>query len=238
MDINTQIELNLFFEGADLAPMGKKKVAVVMGRFNPPTKGHYSVIDAVKKFIKSNAKIGLDVSPVVVVIGGSKSDLDKSKNPLTVDERILFMTSSGLANGVTFLSAKNAFEAFANIRQRGLEPVAIAAGSDRIDSYVQMLDKYFKTDDGSDIKHYGINLTRDEDAVETKKEEKSKALERTLAALRDKGSVSTDQISGSLARRAVELGFTEEFAKIVGLENKPVLAKKMFDKIAAAIKEQ
>ena len=38
-------------------------------------------------------------------------------------------------------------------------------------------------------------------------------------------------MSGSLARRAVELGYEDVFAEIVGLEDKPALAKKMFDKI-------
>lgn len=216
---------------------GTKKVAVVIGRFNPPTKGHYTVINSVKKFIKANPNLGLLATPVVVVIGGSKSDADKSRNPLTVDERILFMSSSGHANGVIFLNAKNAFEAFANIRSKDMEPIAIAAGSDRLSDYISLLDKHFKSADGTSIKHHGIELSRDEDAVETKKDDKAKAMDSALSSLKDTGSIGVEEVSGSLARRAVELGYEPEFAKIVGLEAKPVLAKKMFDKIAAAIKE-
>ena len=237
MNIDTQLELNLLVEAADQTPVGAKRVAMVIGRFNPPTRGHYTVINEVKKFIRSNPNIDLEVYPLVVVIGGSKSDADKKRNPLSVDDRILFMSSSGNANGVKFLSAKNAFEAFANARKEGYEPIAIAAGSDRIQDYVNILDKHFKNEDGSAIKHYGIKLSRDEDAVEPNKDEKQKAMDSTLDNLKTSNTLPVDQISGSLARRAVELGFKEEFAKIVGLDKKPALADKMFAKIADSIKE-
>lgn len=133
--------------------MGTKKVAVIIGRFNPPTSGHYMVIDQVKKFIRSNRDAGLEASPVVIIIGGSKSDADKKRNPLSVDERQTFMAASGNANGVTFFSAVNAFAALALLREKGLEPVAVAAGSDRIDDYIKILDKHFLTPAGEPIKH-------------------------------------------------------------------------------------
>lgn len=237
MNINEQLELNLLIEAADKVPMGTKRAAVVIGRFNPPTRGHYTVINEVKKFIRANQKLGLEAYPVVVVIGGSKSDADLKRNPLSVDDRILFMSSSGMADGVKFMSAKNAFEAFANVRKEGFEPIAVAAGSDRLPDYIKILDKHFTDDSGAAIKHYGINLSRDEDAVETNKEDKQKAMDATLDNLKSKNVLPVDQISGSLARRAVELGFKDEFAKIVGLDKKPALADKMFAKIAAAIKD-
>ena len=233
-DIQQQLEMNALFE--DLAPMADKKVAVVIGRFNPPTKGHYSVIDTVKKFIRQNKNLGLEASPVVVIIGGSKSDADKKKNPLSAEEREVFMKASGKANGVLFFIAPNAFAAFSMLREKGYEPVAIAAGTDRIDDYKKMLDKYFLTPDGQPIKHYAIHLERNEDAIEKDKDAKKTAMDKALETAKKKGSdIDTDLVSGSLARRAVELGYEPEFAKIVGLEDKPALAKKMFDKIAQAI---
>ena len=104
---------------------------MVIGRFNPPTKGHYAVINTVKKFIRENKNLGLEAGPVVVIVGGSKSDADKQRNPLSVEERELFMKASGYTNGCTFLSAKNAFEAFGLLRDKGFEPIAVAAGTDR-----------------------------------------------------------------------------------------------------------
>jgi hypothetical protein len=235
MDINEQLEIQTLFE--DLAPMGTNKVAVIIGRFNPPTKGHYAVINLVKKFIKANPQIGLNVSPVVVVIGGSKSDLDKKRNPLSVDERISFMKGSGKANGVTFMTAVNAFAALAECREKGMEPIAVAAGTDRIEDYIKILDKNFKTPDNQQIKHYKIHLERDEDATLTKQDDKAAALDSALSQIKSNGYAGTDIVSGSLARRAVELGYEKEFAEIVDLTDKPVLAKKLFAKIEAAIKE-
>lgn len=228
-----QLEMNALFE--DLAPMANKKVAVVIGRFNPPTKGHYAVIDTVKKFIRQNKKLGLEAAPAVVIIGGSKSDSDKKKNPLSTEERELFMKASGNANGANFFIAPNAFAAFGMLRDKGFEPVAVAAGTDRIQDYKKILDKYFLTPDEKPIEHHAIHLERDEDAIEKDKDVKSAAMDAALKSARGGESIETDLVSGSLARRAVELGYEPEFAQIVGLESKPALAKKMFDKIAKAI---
>jgi hypothetical protein len=230
----TNLELNTLFE--DVAAMGQKKVAVVVGRFNPPTKGHYAVINMVKKFIREHKNIGLEANPVVVVIGGGKSDADKKRNPLSVEDRITFMTASGKANGVTFFQAANAFAAFGMLRDHGYEPIAVAAGTDRIQDYMKILDKYFLTDSGEPIEHHEIHLERDEDAIETDKDAKQKAMDTALTSMKNGKEVDTDEVSASLARRAVELGYEPEFAQIVGLEHKPALAKKMFDKVAAAIK--
>jgi hypothetical protein len=232
MTIQEQLEMNMIFE--DLAPMQDKKVAIYIGRFNPPTAGHYHVIKELKTFIRANPKLGIEFTPVVIVIGGSKSDENKKKNPLSADERISFMKASGNADGVIFLSATNAFKAIEAVRAAGYEPIAIGAGQERMDDYIKMLDKYVKTDDDKLIKHYPILLKRDEEAVDdSDPTAKTKAMDSLLA----KGSFVIDNISGSLARRAVELGFKPEFAKIVGLEAKPKLADKMFKKIADAIKE-
>lgn len=217
--------------------MGSKKVAVIIGRFNPPTRGHYAVIDKVKKFIRTHKKLGLDANPVVVVIGGSKSDSDKKRNPLSVEDRILFMKSSGHANGVNFMTATNAFNALAMLRDKGMEPIAIAAGTDRIDDYARILDKHFTYPDGKPIHHYKILLDRDAKAIETAKDVKQSAMDKALNALKSNGDIDTDLVSGSLARRAVELGFEEEFAKIVGLEHNPTLAKRMFEKIKISLSE-
>jgi hypothetical protein len=208
----------------DLAPMGKKRAAVIIGRFSPPQRGHYALIDAVKKFIRIHKSLGLIATPIIVIIGGSKSDQDKKRNPLSVTDRHTFMKASGKTNGCLFFSAPNAMAAFSMLREKGYEPIAVAAGSDRIDSYKNILDQYFKDGGGKGIQHYTIKLARDENDKE----------DTTLEKLKTDDSVKTNQISGSLARRAVELGYEPEFAKIVGLDGKPELAKKMFDKIKAS----
>jgi len=215
----------------EIYPVGSKKVAVVIGRFNPPTKGHYAVIDQVKKFIRKNPSLGLEAAPAVVIIGGSKSDDDKKRNPLSAHERQVFMKASGRTNGVNFFVAPNAFAAFVLLRKEGLEPIAVAAGSDRVQDYMRILNGSFKNGE-EPIKHYKIHLPRDESAIDGEKSSSDSVLNDMKG-----GDIETDLVSGSLARRAVELGYLPEFTKIVGLEDKPELAKKLFDKIAASIKE-
>ena len=225
-------DLTIIFE--DLAPMGKKKAAVIIGRFNPPTLGHYKVINDVKKFIRTHKELNIESTPIVIIIGGSKSDDDKAKNPLSINERENFMKASGRADGVLFFNAPNAFAALSLIREKGFEPIAIAAGNDRIDDYVRILDKYFLNASDQPIKHYKIELQRDEAAINTDKKQKEKSLDDTLASMKN-SDLDSDIISGSLARRAVELGYKEEFVKIVGLETKPALADKLFFKIKSAL---
>lgn len=195
-----------------------KKAVVMIGRMNPPTLGHYKVIDSMKAFIRKNPEYSL--KPIVVIINGAKTSEDTSKNPLNPEDRIKFMQASGKANGVTFIVAENAFAGFEAVRKLGYEPMAIAAGSDRAQKYKQMLDKYF-TNDGETIEHVVLSgLERDEDADGT---------------FDPNEKIDVSKVSGSMARAAVEAGYEDVFSKIVGLENKPKVAKIMFDKIKKAM---
>ena len=219
-----------------LPPKQNKRVVFMIGRCNPPHEGHYKIINKMKEFIRKNPNLNLEVKPVVVIIAGDKSSKDKSQNPLSVEERINFMESSGKANGVIFLTAKNAFVALGVIRDNGYEPIVIGAGSDRAEHYKKLLDKNFKDVDNGDISHYVIpGLDRLDSATTSSKSEKQIALDIAIDKLEDKDNLGIEEISASLARHAVKLGYLEEFTKIVGLEHKPKLASLMFDKIKKAM---
>lgn len=218
-----------------LPPQQSKRVAFMIGRLNPPSLGHYKVIDKMKEFIRANPELNLEAAPVVVIVAGEKSSEDKQKNPLTAAERISFMEASGKANGVKFLTARNGSIALGILRDNGYEPIAIGAGSDRAEGYLKMLKKSFMQPDGSEIEHVVIpGLDRAAEAVETKKTDKKLAVDQAVEKLKN-SNLSDDEISGSIARRAVELGYLDEFAKIVGLEKKPDLAKLMFNKIKTSM---
>lgn len=209
-----------------------KRAAVMIGRLNPPTAGHYKVINSMKEFIRKNPELRLAPTPIVVIVDGKETGKDKSKNPLTVDERISFMKSSGRANGVIFLSAPTGFDAWEEVRKAGFEPIAIAAGSDRADKYMQMLDKYFTDADDKKITHVKIpGLVRDEPATD------KSAMSAALAKLNKGGIIDDAEISGSMARAAVEQNYEDAFAKIVGLENKPKLAALLFKKVKASMEK-
>jgi hypothetical protein len=244
--------------------MGSKKVAVVIGRFNPPTIGHYKLIGQAVKELKSNPKFkGLEIAPVVIVIGDNdkhkklfsdlKSGDEKLKkvalkelmrNPLSPADRISIMQHSGKLGIIPsnhYFSAANPVLALNKLRDSGLEPIAIISGSDRggdggkQSDYLRILNQYFLDDAGGPIKHLEIVIQRQ---GEGPKGDKEKFVNDILSASKSgqKKDIGDTEASGSMARRAVELGYEPEFAKIVGLEDKPALAKKVFNKIAGAIK--
>jgi hypothetical protein len=213
-----------------------KRAAVMVGRFNPPTIGHYAVVNTVKKFITANPELKLDTVPIVVVIEGKETSKDKNRNPLTADERISFMKGSGRADGVRFLKAGSAFAAFEEVRKAGYEPIAVAAGADRGSNYLSMLDKYYKTQDGATIKHQLIELPR-AGANESKEKLDKEAALADILKYTD-ADIPVTMVSASLARLAVLHGEREKFAIIVGLTDKPDLANMMFNKIKAAMETQ
>jgi len=219
----------------DTVGQQSKRAAVIVGRFQPPTIGHYSVFDVVKKYIRDHVDLKLDLIPIVVVVEGKETSKDKKKNPLTGEERIRFMTGSGKANGVKFLKAASAFDAFEAVRKAGYEPIAIAAGSDRGTKYLEMLDKYFKTRDNKPIKHYSITVGRVSEG-KSKKIDKAAAMDDVLDVM--DADIPTSMVSASLARRAVERNEFEKFKTLVGLTEKPQMARKMFDKIKAAMAQE
>lgn len=231
MDDNTE-----FLTEGELPPEQKKRVAFAVGRFQPPTAGHYKVIDKLKEFTRKNAKLNLEASPVVVVIAGKETGKDLVRNPFPADDRIRYMQNSGRAAGVKFLVANNAFSAMAIIREAGFEPIAIAAGQERAEDYKLMLDKYFLDESGKEIKHVIVpGLERDNQAID--KKNKNANMDDVLKDMKSEGSVDDDTISGSLARRAAELGYFDEFVKIVGQEKNIPAAKQMYKKIRTGIEK-
>lgn len=205
-----------------------KRAAVVIGRFNPPTIGHYAVFRITKKFIADRPELNLHPLPIVMVIEGKKSSEDKKRNPLTAADRISFMRASGKADGVVFETASNAMEALMKVRELGFEPIAIAGGSDRAEKYREMLDKYFTTPTGEKIQHYTVNITRS-----LKTPEATDEREGTDAILDNiSDEIRVGLVSASLARKAVQRGELQKFLLLVGLTGKKEpLGKKLYDKV-------
>ena len=217
-----------------LEPMQDKNAIFTIGRFQPPSSGHYKMINKMKLFIREHSDLKL--TPIIVIIEGEKSSQDKKRNPLTGEDRIKFLKASGHCDGFKFILAKNGFIAAGLIRQLGYEPRVIAGGSDRADGYLKHLDKDFKTPDDKPIEHFIVpGLERVDSSVLTKKSDKSKALDDAIAKMSAKEKMSDDEVSGSLARHVAELGYPEEFSEIVGLTHKPKLAKMLYDKIRTAM---
>lgn len=206
-----------------------KRAVVIVGRFQPPTIGHYKIVNLAKKFIRENRNLSLFTKPVIVIIDGKKSGQNKKVNPLTVDERIYYMENSGKANGVIFLSASSAYDAFNAVRKAGYEPTVIGAGSDRVQGYLELLDSKFLDQNGKKQKHYELK------GLDGRHE--LKPTEDSLKQVKDSGATVTG-VSGSLARQAAELGYFEEFVQITGLEKNLPAAKKLFKVVKSRIGEE
>mgnify|MGYP000987590647 CR=1 FL=1 len=211
----------------------KKRAVVAVGRMNPPTIGHYKVIDAMKEFIRKNKDLKLDPMPIVVIVEGKETSKDRARNPLTGEERKKFMEASGRANGVKFLISGSAFAAFEDVRKAGYEPIAVAAGSDRAPKYIELLNKYFKTNDDKPIEHHVVpGLDRD---MDNETDDGPAAFERICQDINDGADIPLSMVSASLTRYAAKMDDLNAFAYLTGLK-KP-LAKTMMQKVSAAQKE-
>lgn len=225
------MEDTLLFEAQDIPPKQKKTATVIIGRFQPPHAGHYKVIQHAWKFTKEKGLDGL----FIVIVEGVKTSEDKISNPLTADERIRYIKNSGRANWVKdILVATSAFDALVKIRESGYEPIAIAAGDDRADKYLAMLDKYFLDEKEKQIKHMKVpGLERDKGAIQS--DVKKSAIQKALNKLHETGELDVEEASGSMARTAAEHGFFDVFIKIVGLEKNIPAAKQMYKKIRKSL---
>ena len=133
------------------------------------------------------------------------------------------MRGSGHASDVRYLIAKDVMEAIEILKDAGYDPVAVATGSDRGDSYVKLLNKYYETDN----KRESLVLKRSELDV------KSATIDDILANF-DKDT-PVEFISGSLVRATVKAGEFDKFAIMTGLNDNPKLAKSSFDKMKSSM---
>lgn len=228
------MDKNLLIEDVDLPPPQKKKATIIIGRFQPPHLGHYKVIQQAWKFTKDH-----DIDALfVVIVEGVKTSENKADNPLTVDERIRYMKNSGRANWVKdYLVAQDAFDAMIKVREAGYEPIAIAAGDDRADKYLGILDKYFLDVNKNPIKHMKVSgLERYKSAVQSSV--KKSTIDKALEKLKAGNELDVEEASGTMARTAALNGFYDEFVKIVSLEKNKVAARQMYNKIRKSIGEK
>lgn len=184
----------------------EKEAVVVIGRFNPPTCGHAKVIETAKKeYVKHKYD-----AVFVVVVEGKHTSQDKKKNPLTAQSRIKYLTHTRFAKGIKFLVADNAYDALIAVRNAGYEPIVVVGGAsdeeNRADSYQNILDKYFKNPDGTQIGHRAITVKRNPD------------------------SDGVAGISGSIVRAAAAAGRYEDFKDWTCLDSES-LTRSMYNEI-------
>lgn len=191
-----------------------KNGAVIIGRFNPPTVGHYNLVSKVKSFIvKHRHDYSLDPTVFIIVVAGEKSSLDKSVNPLTASERISILARNETCSGCKFLTCNNVIDGFNKMRELGFEPTLIAGGEDRVSGYIDLLKKH-----NSDHEYIEYKMKR----LKIDTNESPNILDHLA-------SNDFNIMSASLARFAVTKDNFAAFKIITGLDGTP--ASDLFQKI-------
>lgn len=119
------------FEFVTEAP--NKTAVVAWGRMNPPTIGHQKVIDTVKQYAQKF--LG---DPILFL---SKSQKPKT-DPLSFAEKLHFAGEMFNIKVDRNTSVKTIIQMFQHLQGQGYDNVVLVAGSDRVQQYQDLIDKY------------------------------------------------------------------------------------------------
>lgn len=112
-----------------------KKLAILFGRMNPPTKGHEENVEGLKSM---SAKQGADHLVI------ASHSVDAKKNPLSPDVKLKHLKRAFPNTNITTSSKESptimhhAAQAYA----KGYTHLTVVAGSDRVDEYKKLLSHY------------------------------------------------------------------------------------------------
>lgn len=106
--------------------------ALVVGRLNPPTRGHGVLVRKLKETAER-----LGARPILYIVDGEKSSKDKAKNPLSAGQRLAIARK--LFPGVTVDIVSSAYEALEVLDLQGYKLKAWIAGSDRASNYRRLV---------------------------------------------------------------------------------------------------
>jgi len=113
----------------------EKHLVFAFGRFNPPTAGHSKLIDKVQSEAR-NRNAGNRI-----IVSHSQ---DKHKNPLTAQDKIKYL--SRIHPTVKFEASSRTHPHFIahlkKMHQEGYTHVTMVAGSDRVQEFQRLADKY------------------------------------------------------------------------------------------------
>jgi hypothetical protein len=119
------------------------------GRFNPPTTGHEKLIDALAREQGKNSGAPMYVYP-------SHSQNPK-KDPLPHNKKVAYMKKMfpKYKKNIKVSRARNVFDIAVELHNKGHKAIVMVVGSDRVDEFANLLDKY----NGVDGRHgfYGFD---------------------------------------------------------------------------------
>lgn len=109
-------------------------IVITFGRFQPPTIGHEKLINKVVSLAKAN-NYRIFTSQTA----------DPKKNPLSYSDKIKFLRKMFPKHGRNIIEDKGIhtiFDVLPKINQQGFTKVILVVGSDRIDEFSKLLNKY------------------------------------------------------------------------------------------------
>lgn len=120
---------------------GESKTAVfAFGRYNPPTRGHEKLINAVVEI--ANERNG---SPFIF----ASTSRDSRRNPLSYTDKVAFLQAVyPNANVVHNPAIKNPFQATGYLSDQGFTNLVFVVGSDRVEEFQKRFNRtedYFNT---------------------------------------------------------------------------------------------
>ena len=188
------VELKTFDQLNEVKDNG---ITFTYGRFNPPTVGHMKLAAKMKSVAGDN-----DVQIY------TSHTTDKTKNPLTNAQIRKFMNPM-LPRGINVSSSdsRTVFDVVTNIYDQGYEDIQMVVGSDRINEFDKLINKY----NGIKARHGYY---------------KFKSIKVVSAGERDPDSEGVDGMSASKMRQLVHMGDKETFIK--SLPNGYKLGKQLY----------
>lgn len=109
------------------------KAVFTYGRFNPPTIGHKAMIENLLKYARKKR-----ATPVIVITHTQ----NKKKNPLTVDEKVKYMTKMFPTVRIMHTTKEEPTPAFITKRliKNGFDEIFMMVGSDRVKAFKKFMN--------------------------------------------------------------------------------------------------
>jgi hypothetical protein len=176
-----------------------KHIVFAFGRMNPPTAGHSKLIDHVQNHAK---EIGADHRVIV------SHTVDRHKNPVGVDHKLDYLKSIHPTANIE-ASAKEHPHFLAHLKkmhEEGYTHATMVAGSDRVDEFKHIINKYNGPGKEFNFKHVSV----------------------VSAGTRDPDSEGTSGVSGTKMRAHAGNNDLESFKKGLHPDASHAQAKKLF----------
>ena len=187
----------------------EKHAVLAFGRMNPITTGHEKLVDAVKSVAKKHG-----ATPFVVI----SHSQDAKKNPLSAEQKLQFAKRffTDVNISTSDKSSPNIFAQASRLYKQGYTHLHIVGGSDRVDEYKTIMNKYNGTKGDHGFYEF-------------------KSIMVHSAGERDPDAEGATGMSGTKMREAAKNNDFNTFKKGVPSHATPGDAKKMFNAVRAGM---